>query len=269
MEQAKKDYSRLHDISRNAAILSGVVQILDWDQETYMPPGAASIRGTQLEALAGIIHGERTGKKFSDALAKLIDIRTGEIKAKGLSPAQNAALKRWRHDYVKEKTLPKAFVQEFAKLTSQSVLAWRDAKKDNTFHKFAPFLDKVIAMNKQKAEYFGYDTHPYDALLDQFEPEATTTDVTKQFGTLRTSITDLLKKITKAKQVDDSFLHGSFSHERQLAFSKEILLAMGFDFEHGRLDQSSHPFSSSPHPTDNRITPFMKKDYLSSTMDRH
>ena len=117
-----------------------------------MPSGAAAIRGEQLKTLAGIIHTEKTSKKFAGTLAKLIDISTGKVLAKKLSPAQNAALHQWRRDYVKAKALPKSFVEDFAQLTSQSILAWRQARKENAFKNFAPFLEKLIGMARKKAD---------------------------------------------------------------------------------------------------------------------
>lgn len=254
MNQSHKDYARLHEISRHSQTLSGILQLLDWDQETHMPPAAAAIRASQLEALTGIVHGEKTGKKFTTALGKLIDIPTGKVIAKGLSFEQKAALREWRHDYRKETALPKRFVEEFAKLTSQSMNAWRSAKSANAFHQFAPFLDKIVSMARQKADLLGYQGHPYDALLDLYEPETTTAQVSKLFASLRTPIVALLQKITAAKQIDSSFLHGKFPGEKQLEFSKRILKDMGYSFETGRLDLSAHPFSSSCHPTDSRIT---------------
>ena len=140
MKQSQKDYDNLYELGLHIQTLTGVSQLLEWDQETYMPPGAAGIRASQVETLSGIIHEAKTGKKFTALLDKLIDIKTGVVKGKGLSSEQNAALREWRRDYIKEKALPKKFVTELAKLTSQSILAWREAKQHNTFHTFAPYL---------------------------------------------------------------------------------------------------------------------------------
>jgi len=107
MSQAQKDYDALHKLSKHARVLSAVAELLHWDQETYMPDGAAAARAEQLETLAGLIHEAKTGKPIADALSKLIDIKKGTINAKGLSKEQQAALREWRRDYIKEKALPK------------------------------------------------------------------------------------------------------------------------------------------------------------------
>jgi carboxypeptidase Taq len=254
MQQTEKDYNKLMQISHHARILTGISHILDWDQETYMPLGAAAIRALQQETLAGLIHEQKSGKKFKNALEKLINIDSGEILAKELPSAKQAALKEWRRSYMQETALPKKFVKESAKLYSQAVVVWREAKKENSFNKFAPFLEKIISFSQKKADYLGYKDHPYDALLDQYEPEMTTKQVSTLFNSLKESILNLLKKISQAKQIDDSFLHGNFPQEKQLEVARLILHDMGYTPEYGRLDISAHPFSSAAHPTDSRIT---------------
>lgn len=249
-----KEYEKIFKISRHARILQGISSLLDWDQETFMPPAAAQIRSEQLELLAGIIHRERTSKKFATALNKLIDIKSGEIKAKELTAPKKAALKEWRGDYIHNTAIPATFVEEFAKVTSQGVLAWRSAKQTNSFNQFAPFLDKIVDLCRKKAEYIGYKEHPYDALLDQFEPGITTKEVNTLFTKVRDSIAPLIKKIAAKKQVNDQFLHGNWDQDKQIIFSHRLLEAMEYDKQRGRLDFSSHPFSSSAHPKDSRIT---------------
>lgn len=254
MNNSQKDYKKLHEISRYAKTLGGISSLLEWDHETYMPPGAADIRAEQLKVLAGLIHKERTSKKFATALGKLMDVKTGKISAKNLKDEQKAALKQWRRDYLHDNALPQTFVKDFAQLASKAQLVWRSAKNENDFNLFAPYLEKIVTMSRKKADYLGYQDNPYDALLDLYEPEATFKDIKTEFTNLKKNITALLKKIMSAKQIDDTFLQGTFDHDKQLKFGHLILDAMGYDKTHGRLDISTHPFSSSCHPTDSRIT---------------
>lgn len=252
--QAQKDYALLHDKSRHGRVLEGVSSLLNWDQETYMPAAGAGIRGEQLKVLAGLIHKSKINPAFAKALSKLIELKSGKIIAKGLNTPQKAALQVWRRDYLKETCLPSRFVEEFAQLQSQAVVVWRSAKAQDAFHLFAPYLDKIIYMNRKKADLLGYDKHPYDALLDIYEPGATTAEINTTFTHLQKSITQLLTKIKAAKQVDDNFLFGKFDGTKQIEFSHLLMQAIGYDSSRGRLDISSHPFSSSCHPTDSRIT---------------
>ena len=219
-----------------------------------MPPAASGIRSEQLKVLAGLIHKSKTSPAFAKALSKLIDLKNGKVISKGLSDPQKSALKVWRREYLKETCLPSSFVEEYAQLTSQAIVAWRSAKAQDAFHTFAPFLDKIIYMNRKKADLLGYDHHPYDALLDLYEPEATTKEVGTTFANLQKSITALLKKIKAAKPIDDGFLFGKFDHNKQMEVGHLLMETVGYDKTKGRLDLSAHPFSSSSHPTDSRIT---------------
>ena len=254
MKTIEKDFDNILKISRKAKVLEGVSYILGWDQETYLPEGGSDIRAEQLALLAGLIHKERTHKSFEKALTKLINLKTGKVSSKTLTEAQQAALREWRRSYLHDTALPAAFVEDFAKLVSQSLEAWKAARKNDSFSQFAPFLEKIVEMSRKKAEYLGYQGHPYDALLDIYEPGMTVKELDPLFATVQKSNTALLKKIASAKQIDDSFLFGKFSKEKQLEFSHLVLKAMHYDLKHGRLDLSTHPFSTAPHPTDSRIT---------------
>lgn len=265
MKNSEKDYQKLYEISKHTRILQGISAILDWDQETYMPAGSAGIRSEQLEAMAGLIHREKTSRKFTNALSKLIDIPSGKVTNKNLSPAQVAAVKEWRRDYLHDTALPTKFVEEFAKLTSQALIAWRSAKKENAFLQFSPYLDRIIQLCRKKADLLGYQDHPYDALLDQYEPDAKTKEVASLFSKLRTQLTPLIKKMAQ-QPVDDKFLYGKWDHAKQMEFSKKLLDAMGYDFSLGRVDFSTHPFSSSSHPTDSRITTRIHPECLMSNI---
>ncbi len=254
MNQLEKDYQKIVQLSRKAKVLEGVQSLLGWDQETYMPKNGAPIRAEQLKTIAGLIHKERTSKSFSTALSKLLDLETGKIKHNNLKPTQKAALKRWHRDYVKNTALPAKFVEEYAALTSESQFVWEKARRENDFEFFLPKLEKMIELNKKKAEYLGYKEHPYDALLDTFEPDMTTKEVSKVFTPLKKTITTLLKKIMKAKQVDDTALTTNFSSDSQMRFGKKLLKVIDYDENAGRMDLSTHPFSSACHPSDSRIT---------------
>lgn len=264
--QAQKDYTSILEKSRYSRVLGGISSILDWDQETYMPSAAAEIRSEQLKIMAGLIHKSRVSSAFAKALAKLIDLKNGKILVNGLKPAQKAALQIWRRDYVKDTCLPSSFVEEFAKVSSQSILAWRSAKSQNTFHTFAPYLEKIIYMNRKKAELLGYEDHPYDALLDLYEPEISTAEVTVLFNDLQSSIKKIIKKIKSSKPIEDRFLFGKFNADKQLEFSHVLMKAIGYDLTRGRLDLSTHPFSSSVHPNDSRITTHVHADSLMSNI---
>lgn len=253
--EIEKHFNGIEQQSRQTAVLEGIQSLLGWDQETFMPNGASPIRAEQMAAMAEIIHKMKISKKFGTALSSLIDLKNGQIPLKKkLKEGQIASLKKWRKDYLRETALPASFVKQFVEHTSKSMVVWREAKNHNDFKSFAPWLQKTIDLSRKKADLFGYKDHPYDALVDLYEEGMTTKEITSLFDPLRKSITELLKKIRTYKQVDDSFLHGQFPKDKQLNFSHLILKDMGYDLNFGRLDLSTHPFSTAFHPTDSRIT---------------
>ena len=240
----------LKELSHKASVLRGVEYVLGWDQETYMPPGAAEARAEQIKLIASLIHQTKTSKEYKRALSSLIDLKTGGFLSKGLSKADQAALREWRRDYLKDSKLPTSFVEEFSKLTSIAQEVWKKARKENAFHIFAPYLEKIVQMARKKADLLGYRDHPYDALLDLYEPELTTKLVEKTFDEVQRSIVPLIQKAPKLK----SQYKKKMGVSEQLALSRVLLEKMGYDFNHGRIDLSTHPFSTAPHPTDSRIT---------------
>ena len=254
MNRAQRDYQTLFTLSKKIRLLDSISYLLEWDQETYMPKSASSIRAEQIELMASLNHKQKTSKGFSNALRQLIDLDTGRVSAKGLSMAQRGALREWRRDYLQAISLPNKFVKQFAKLTSEAMVVWADARKQDTFHTFAPYLEKIVGMCRQKADYLGYPEHPYDALLDCFEPEMTTREITPLLTKVKKGVSDVLAKILASPQVEDSWIHGKFSADKQMEFGHHLLKAMGYDLSKGRLDLSAHPFCVALHPSDSRIT---------------
>ncbi len=249
-----KAYQKITELSTKATLFSGISMLLEWDQETYMPKGAIEIRSKQVELIASLGHQERTSKDFANALSALIDIETGTLKSDELTDPQIAALREWRRDYIKAVKLPLSFVEEFAIVTSAATHAWADAKEKNRFKDFQPHLEKIVALCRKKADILGYEDHPYDALVDNFEPTMTTAVLTVLLERLKIPLTNLLKKICTKPIPDSSFLQHDFDHNKQLAFGKKLLSAMGFDKRFSRLDESAHPMCIPMQTYDTRMT---------------
>lgn len=247
-------YDKLHRLSKTIALMSSVESLLDWDQEIYMPKDAIEIRSQQRELLASHVHRQKTSRSFSNALSSLIDIESGEVKDERLSSAQMAALREWRRDFQKAVKLPNAFVKQFAKTTSTASHVWKTAKEHNDFKAFAPYLEKVVNLSRKKADILGFNDHPYDALLDLFEPEMKTSVLTPLFGKLKLPLIQLLKDINSKTPFKEDFLYRHCSRHKQLEFSHKILHKMGFHTATSRLDTSAHPFCNGLHPNDTRMT---------------
>jgi len=254
MDQDQKNYQHLLQVSRETQNLKGITSVLEWDRETYMPKGASLVRAEQLGLMASLVHRSQIGKPFLSALSKLIDIESGKLIAKGLSEAQKSAALEWRRQYLEDIKLPEKFVKAFTKLTSEAIHEWAIAKKNNQFPAFSPYLERIVDMVRERAELLGYKKHPYDALLNEYEPYATTQEITGLFATLKPAIARLLKKIQNAPQVENRFLQQKISQPKQMQMALEITDGVGYDRNYGRIDLSAHPFSMSIHPHDSRIT---------------
>ncbi len=255
MKAPRKDpYSQLREISKGIAIFGSIQGLLEWDQETHMPPGAVDIRSQQLEQISSFVHKQKTSRKFVSTLEKLIDLKTGEIFDGTLSEPQIAALREWRRDYLKEARLPTHFVKTLAKTTSNSLHAWTKAREENAFSAFAPHLQKMVALARKKADLLGFAQHPYDTLLDWYEPDVTVAEITPLFARLKIALTSLLKEISCRPPIPNAFLQEYFAPAKQLHFGQILLKAMGVKETISRLDQSSHPFCLGLHPTDTRLT---------------
>jgi carboxypeptidase Taq len=250
----KSPYTKLYALSKETAVLAAAQQLLDWDQETYMPSEAIELRSLQTEALASLIHKQSISPRFAKALGQLINIETGAIVDSSLTPAQTSAAKEWRKDYLKAAKLPNSFVKKFSKTTSQALHVWSKAKKENNFRLFAPHLEKIVALCRKKADLLGFTGHPYDALIDLHEPGMTEAVLTPLFARLKKELSSLLQKIETAAPIESDFLNGSFPAEKQMRFGKMLLEAMGFSSHSSRLDLSSHPFCMGIHPLDTRMT---------------
>ncbi len=266
MASKKGPFEQLCEYSREVTTWHTLSNLLEWDQDTYMPEGAIDFRSAQSGLVTSHTHKLRVGAKFKKLLSALIDIESGNILDPSLSFAQKAALTAWRRDYLKETKLPLSFVKNFAAIATKSSSAWSQAKKESNFKKFAPHLEKIVKLNQKKAAYLGFQESPYDALLDLYEPGSTVAKLTPLFDSLKGGLKELLLKIKSKSSVDISFLKHDFDPAKQFEFGKMLLREMGFNQETSRLDLTSHPFCTTMHPTDVRMTTRIHQDDVMSNI---
>tara|TARA_Y100001978_G_scaffold37235_2_gene33220 strand:+ start:1965 stop:3461 length:1497 start_codon:yes stop_codon:yes gene_type:complete len=247
---------RVKDIHKFGAIQGH----LGWDQETIMPAKGAKSRSEIMSWLAREQHNRIT----DDNLAKLIT----ELESDpSLNADQQANVREVRRRYDKAVKLPTEFVAEFALARSQALVAWQEARAASDFSKFKPFLGKLISMTNQKIDYYGVETTRYDVLLDEYEFGMKVSDYDPLFAGLKSKLVPLLQKIMEAKKSNpDPNLppEMTFPVDAQTEFCKIVSQATGFDFEAGRMDASTHPFSAGLWPGDTRFTTrFDEKDPFS------
>ena len=244
---SNKLYESYKEITQKSADLQFASAVLQWDQEVYMPAKGYSFRGRQLATLASQAHEWLTSDKYGDVLKSLAD-------AKNLSEDEAANARLSLEDYEKNRKLPIDFVEKITQQTSDSYNAWIQSRKENSFDAYATELGKMIDLKKQQADLYGYEAHPYDALLDDYEKGATVAMLEPVFKDVKEQLPPLLAKIKAAQQVDDSVMEGNFPRQQQWEFSMDVLKAMGYDLEAGRQDISEHPFTTPFSSLDVRVT---------------
>ena len=224
-----------------------------------MPPKGYAARGRQLATLAGQAHALLTSNEYSQLLQAL-------SAAQDLTDVQAANVRLSGEDFEKASRLPDAFVEALTQATSTALHAWSAARSQGDYSIYAPQLDQMIALKRQQADLYGYEAHPYDALLDDYEKGATTALLDGMFARLREELPPMLQAIAAAPQVNDQFFHQHFPKEAQWAFSLEVLKAIGYDFDAGRQDYSEHPFTTSFAPADVRVTTRVHEDNLAALL---
>ncbi len=238
--------------------LSSAASVLSWDQETYMPAGGGAARADQLATLQTIAHDRFVSPEIEALLTQWIDPATGEPTDRDgdawNEPARALLREVWR-DFSRAKKLPSDFVKRLGRESSIAQQVWTEARAKNDYPRFLPHLRTMVALKREEAGYLGYTHSPYDALLDTYEPGATVSQLQPLFAALRKRLVPLLERVLASPvAVDETVLFRSYDIGKQLDFSRVVLTAMGYDFERGRLDLAAHPFTTSFHPSDVRVT---------------
>ncbi len=235
--------------------LKDAAALLSWDQETHMPAGGGQIRAEQLATLQTLAHAKFVSPEIENLLLHHIDPTTGLATTDAVDDASKALLRETWRDFSRAKKLPSDFVTRLERECSLAQQVWAEARRRDDFMHFLPNLQTVIALKFEEIDYLGYDDSPYDALLDTYEPGATVAQLQPLFATLRHGLLDLLQHVREAAlPPDEGILFQTYDKQQQLAFGKLVLQGMGYDFNRGRLDLSAHPFTTSFHPTDVRVT---------------
>jgi len=253
-------YQQLKDIQREISLLASIEALVEWDQRCYLPSGASEHRADQISWLAGKRHKKSTKAIIGELLGELEAAGFG----KGLDP-RDVNVREWRHDYDLKTKLPQEFVEDLSRTTSLAQDAWVPARKNSNFSEFQPWLEKIVALKKREADYIGWKKEPYDALLDAYEPGAKTEEVAAVLGGLRDQLVPLLKAIkASGRKPKLDILHRDFPESDQEAFAKRVAAAIGFDFNRGRLDVTTHPFCTTIGPNDIRITTRFIRDHVNA-----
>lgn len=226
-----------------------ILNLLSWDQETFMPGAIADERAAQIEMLSAMCH----AKICSDELGKLIE----QCQSTASNERATALLHQLQRDRDHALRIPAELNRKLAFATSKAQQAWVSARQNKDPKPFLPYLAEIFELKRAEAACFAGD--PYEVLLDSYEPGLKTAELDALFADLGPFLSDWTAQLAKVKFPE---LKGPFSIDNQLQMGNVILGKMGFNFDAGRLDQSAHPFSMGLHPLDVRLTARYREDCL-------
>jgi carboxypeptidase Taq len=239
-------YQKLLDRTREITLLRSASQVLEWDEQTYLPAKGVEYRAEQLSYLGASAHALFTDPLVGEWLEA--------ARQTGFPPESDEGVnvREWSRSYERATKLPVEFVEEFEKTAALSREAWKHARQAGDFSAFRPHLEKIVSMTIEKAQRYGFATSPYDALLEDYEPGATAAYIAPVFAELKPALKDLVQQI--GDQSNCESLAGNYPIANQQAFNRTIAEAIGYDFGAGRIDTTTHPFATSLGPFDHRIT---------------
>ncbi|MCA9058262.1 MAG: carboxypeptidase M32 [Planctomycetaceae bacterium] len=258
----RDSYQRLVELTRRRALLSSCTSVLSWDRETYMPDGGTEHRANQLSLLAGLTHEWATASELGDLLASAQECGAGQ-----LTDDEMANVREISRAYQRATCLPQRLVEEQARVAALAQQHWAAARRSSRFGDFAPWLEQMVHLKREEAAAVGFERggEPYDALLDEYEQGARSENIASVFDRLRAELVPLLSAIQdSSSRPDASILHRHYPVDIQNQFCRQAASAIGFDFDSGRLDVTTHPFCSGFGPGDCRLTTRFDESHFSS-----
>lgn len=244
-------YLHLEHTFKKIHNLEGAKAVLHWDTSVMMPSGGQHARGEQLATLEEILHETITSPEVGDLLAR------AETEKSQLSPWQQANLREMQRQWRHANAVDSKLVTALTRTGSKCEMVWREARKNNDFASFAPVFKEVVALVREMAEVkaANFDCSLYDALLDHYDPGRKSAEIDTVFSDLETFLPSFIEEVLEHQASKPAIipLQGPFPVEKQKELGLRCMRALSFNFDHGRLDVSAHPFCGGV-PSDIRIT---------------
>jgi len=237
---AQSPYQQLEQEFRRLHAFRGAASLLRWDAAVMMPRGSADIRGEQLAALDSECHALLTSPKVSRLIER------AQANQAQLEDWQLANLREMRRERDRAIATPLSLVTRLARATSMAEVRWLEARQENNFALFAPHLEEVVALTRDKAQVLSkaLDLAPYDALIDGFSPGFLSADIDQLFRVMGRRLPNLIREAIELQAQRPALpLTGKVSVSKQRALAHEVMRALGFPFDRGRLDEASHAFT--------------------------
>lgn len=245
-----QSYTELVRLSRDVTLLASCGELLQWDAEICMPRGGVAHRAEQMALLAGLVHDRATDPRQGDLLTA---VESSSLLDDPEGP-EAVNVRELRRDFDRENRMPRRLVEELARVSALSSQAWSEARDNDTFATFAPWLEKTFDLAREKADAVGYTTSRYDALLDDYEPGMTTEQLSALFTQLGEQLVPLVDSLRdRPSPTDHQIAEREFPVDRQRVFSEGVATKVGFNLEYGRFDLGPHPFCTFIGPGDVRV----------------
>ncbi|MEL6865668.1 MAG: carboxypeptidase M32 [Bacteroidota bacterium] len=241
-------YDRYASTMKKYMDIESAYAILGWDKEVNAPPKSNAIRAQQMATLSGMAHEVITDPALGELLHHLSEQSTQ------LGPKEQKNIQQSLKEYQREQKFSTAFVMRRSKVYSAAYDAWMKASAANDFAIYQKALTAIFDIKREEAELLTYEDHPYNALIDQYEPGAKVKALDVLFADVKTQLVDFAHQIREQQQVEDAFLFQHFDRDQQWDFGLYVLRNMGYDFEAGRQDISPHPFTTTFGAGDVRVT---------------
>jgi carboxypeptidase Taq len=236
------------DYLREMAKLASAISVLGWDQRTHMPKKGIAARAQ----VSGKLSKMMFEMSISDTLGGYLERLEGR---EDISLEETASVRRIGKQFRRHRSVPPELVEEFTIARSQSQAVWAEAKETSDFALFRPHLEKMVDYARRFAEHYGYEDHPYDGLLEEFEPGMTCRQLRGIIEPLRTELVPFIQRLVdEGSPPDTSVLNGTFDVDTQRRLARRALELIGYDFEAGALDDVTHPFTTTIAPGDVRVT---------------
>jgi carboxypeptidase Taq len=232
--------------------IRSALSLLGWDQKTKLPRKGHADRGRQLGVLAGIVHERSTSPELERLIAAVEDADPDNVEARVM-----------RRDFDLSTKLPGEHVIEYTQAAAAANEAWEQAREDDDFASYQPHLERVLDLARKTADLYGYETEPYDALHDLYEEGSTAAELAPLFEQLREPINTL---IDRQPEADTSVLSRTYPLQAQVEYARHIAIAIGFDMDAGRIDETVHPFCSGIGVNDTRLTTRYQADWLPASL---
>jgi carboxypeptidase Taq len=254
IDALRERLGQVHDLGRAASVLA-------WDERTMMPRAGAEARAQVMATLARVRH-----QMFSsDEVGELIDAARPEASGKPHDSVEAALLRVVSRDYEKARRVPAELRAEMAHASAIGDHAWIEARRRSDFKLMLPHLELNVELARRFAACYegfeGFD-HPYDPLLDEYEPGMATGEIERALGELRDGLIPLVEELRAHPPGDDSCLHGDFPADEQRALVSELLAELPLPEDGWRLDPTEHPFASGIALADIRLTTRYDPEYL-------